>query len=110
MIDWNRVSELRDEIGDEDFGEVVELFLEEVDSAIDELRNGLADDSVEESLHFLKGSALNLGFAEFSTLCAAGESKAAAGEANTVDLGNIVLCYDRSKETFLQELDARLAA
>lgn len=34
MIDWARVSERRDEVGEEDFDEVVELFLEEVDEAI----------------------------------------------------------------------------
>ena len=33
MIDWTKVTELREEIGDEDFQEVVELFLEEVDGA-----------------------------------------------------------------------------
>ena len=38
MIDWTRVSELRDEVGAEDFDEVVELFLEEVDEAIKILR------------------------------------------------------------------------
>ena len=31
MIDWARVSELRDEVGPEDFEEVLHLFLEEVD-------------------------------------------------------------------------------
>ena len=31
MIDWKRVRELRDEIGEEDFSEVVDLFLEEVE-------------------------------------------------------------------------------
>ena len=35
MIDWSRVHELVDEIGAEDFGEVVELFLAEVETAID---------------------------------------------------------------------------
>ena len=30
MIDWQRVNELRDEVGAEDFEEVVDLFLEEV--------------------------------------------------------------------------------
>ena len=39
MIDWARVSELRDEVGAEDFDEVVELFLEEVDEAIAALRD-----------------------------------------------------------------------
>ena len=31
MIDWARVSELRDEVGAEDFEEVVQLFLAEVE-------------------------------------------------------------------------------
>ena len=39
MIDWARVSELRDEVGAEDFDEVVELFLEEVEEAIAALRD-----------------------------------------------------------------------
>ena len=39
MIDWACVSELRDEVGVEDFDEVVELFLEEVDEAIVALRD-----------------------------------------------------------------------
>ena len=39
MIDWASVSELRDEVGAEDFDEVVELFLEEVDEAIIALRD-----------------------------------------------------------------------
>ena len=35
MIDWTRVSELRDEIGAEDFGDVVEIFLEEVEAEVE---------------------------------------------------------------------------
>ena len=31
MIDWDRVQELREEVGAEEFAEVIELFLEEVD-------------------------------------------------------------------------------
>lgn len=34
MIDWNRAAELREEVGAEDFSEVVDLFLEECDDAI----------------------------------------------------------------------------
>ena len=33
MIDWGRVAELRDEVGAENFSEVVCLFLEEADEA-----------------------------------------------------------------------------
>lgn len=35
MIDWTRVDELRDEIGTDCFDEVVELFIEEVETEID---------------------------------------------------------------------------
>ncbi len=46
----------------DDFAEVVEMFLEEADEVAGRLR-GAAPTDVEAELHFLKGSALNLGFA-----------------------------------------------
>jgi HPt (histidine-containing phosphotransfer) domain-containing protein len=110
MIDWDKVTELRAEIGDEDFVEVVDLFLDEVDGAIQELRDGVADGQIEDSLHFLKGSALNLGFRVFSALCADGESAAMAGNFDRIDLNEIIRAYDRSKVDFLAELETRLAA
>ncbi len=110
MIDWGRVTELRDEIGSDDFGEVVEIFLEEVDEEIEVLRNQTVTDNLESQLHFLKGSALNLGFSEFSRLCQNGESAAASGKGSSVDLAEIVLSYDVSKSEFLSALEALNAA
>ncbi len=110
MIDWAKVIELRDEIGEEDFGEVVELFLEEVESAMAQLRAGLPQEKLECCLHFLKGSALNLGFRVFSELCAVGEFAAKSGEYERVDVGAVIACYDASKAQFLGELEVRLAA
>ena len=110
MIDWAKVNELREEIGDEDFAEVVELFLEEVEEVINRLREGLPDPQLESCLHFLKGSALNLGFEEFSVLCADGEQAAARGNYGAVDLTSVITCYDESKERFLSELPGRIAA
>lgn len=107
MINWSRVSELRDEIGAEDFGDVVEIFLEEVDEEITGLSGPDADTGLEARLHFLKGSALNLGFEAFSDLCRNGEQRAAAGEAETVDLAAIQNTYSESKAYFLAELDQR---
>ena len=74
MINWARVASLREEVGPEDFDEVVDLFLMEVDEEIatlDELRPGK---ELAEKLHFLKGSALSLGFQDFSALCQSGET------------------------------------
>ena len=100
MIDWQRVSELRDEIGAEDFEEVVPLFLEEVAGVIDAFRTGPDPAQLETDLHFLKGSALNLGFDAFSSLCSAGEKQAASGAAGSVDVTAIVDCFDTSKIAF----------
>ena len=62
MINWDRVDELRHEVGPEDFNEVIELFLEEVDDTISTLGMCDGNRTLEEQLHFLKGSALNIGF------------------------------------------------
>jgi len=110
MIDWERITELRDEVGAEDFEEVVELFLEEVDATIDPLRNTDSLTDAEAVTHFLKGSAMNLGFAHFSELCCAAEASAAAGRAGDIDFPALVAAYDASKTVFLAELQTRLAA
>ncbi len=104
MIDWNRVTQLRDEIGPEDFDEVVEIFLEEVEEEIAELRANPAPETLEAKLHFLKGSALNLGFDDFSKLCMDGELTAARGDASDIDLTHIVETFTSSKTKFLGEL------
>lgn len=106
MIDWSRVSELRDEIGAEDFEEVVEIFLEEVEGVLEKLR---ANDrsELEQDLHFLKGSALNLGFRKFSNACFEGERASSQGQSGSVDLAEIVTLYETSKTVFLEELATR---
>lgn len=110
MIDWTRVARLRDEIGAEDFDEVAELFLMEVEHTLG-LLDGAASDVVqmEEHLHFLKGSALNLGFAAFSEMCRAGEEAAARGEL-VLDLGELVALYDTSRAVFEEEYAVRFVA
>ncbi|MEY8829083.1 Hpt domain-containing protein [Sedimentitalea sp. XS_ASV28] len=110
MIDWSRVRELCDEVGSEDFDEVVDLFLEEVGEVIGRLRREPDPSQLEQNLHFLKGSALSLGFASFSSLCQNGERISAQGEADAVDIPEIVAEFERSKNEFLAELPVRLAA
>lgn len=106
MIDWDRVDELRSEVGPEEFPEVVELFLEEVEELIARLRTDPDPAKFEEDLHFLKGSAWNLGFAAFGTMCQIGEKLAATGRAEGVNLDHILAIYDESKKMFLARLEA----
>jgi len=102
MIDWDRVNELRSEFGEDGFAEVAGLFLEEADEVVDQLGLGLPANQVESRLHFLKGSALNLGLTDLAALCHEGECKAAKAEGATVDLVRIVACYAASRSAFQQ--------
>jgi HPt (histidine-containing phosphotransfer) domain-containing protein len=104
MIDWERVKTLCDEVGADEFDEVIELFLEEVDDVIDRLQTAPDLNTLEDDLHFLKGSALGLGFRSFSTLCQAGETLSAKGKAAEVDLQNILDNYAASKQHFQAEM------
>lgn len=109
MIDWGRVKELRDEIGADDFDEVVALFLEEADEVIARISPAAGAKALEADLHFLKGAALNLGFADFAALCQDGERRAAAGDTN-VDIDPVRGCYQGSKIAFGLGLAQSLAA
>ncbi|MCO4776140.1 MULTISPECIES: Hpt domain-containing protein [Lentibacter] len=97
MINWNKADELREDIGVDDFGEIVEVFLQEVE---EELAT-LTDKPVAElpaSMHFLKGSALNLGFEDFAEKCRQGERA-----ANQIEISALLSCYNASKKQFLEK-------
>ena len=65
---------------------------------------GPAPDEVEGQLHFLKGSALNLGFAELAAICQDGETAGGAGHAAAVDLARCAAIYRASREALLDGL------
>ena len=104
MIDWARVTELRDEVGAEDFDEVVEIFLEEVEESLSPLREDPICEAPGPILHFLKGSAWNLGFRPVGDICEALEQ---AIDGAPMDLGPVVAAYDKTRDAFLAELSAQ---
>ena len=106
MIDWKRVEELRTEIGTDGFAEVAEMFLEEADATVETLVSGPAPDEVEGQLHFLKGSALNLGLCDLAALCQDGERKAATGHGADVDMAAVANVYRMSRHALLAGLSA----
>lgn len=109
MIDWERVAALREEVGREDFDKVVELFLQEVDEEIETLSAAIAENALAEKLHFLKGSALSLGFREFSGLCQTGESTLSGDPSAHIDLDALNASYRSSRSVFLADLPDRFA-
>lgn len=101
MIDWDQVRELRHEIGADDFAEVIHLFLDEVEEALTRLKSADTPRNIEEGLHFLKGSALNLGFRRLGDICQAWEQAAATGHVDSIDLARLREVYETSKREFL---------
>ncbi|MGB5866001.1 MAG: Hpt domain-containing protein [Sulfitobacter sp.] len=100
MIDWERIKLLCDDVGPEDFEDVVEVFFDEVTGMTDSLRVAPNIDTLGADLHALKGSALNLGFITFSELCQTGETLAGHGRAAEIDLRSILESFDLSMQAF----------
>lgn len=104
MIDWTYIKQLESDVGPKEFGNVVALFLDEVDSEIELLRTPISNpDILRSKMHFLKGSAYYLGFKEFADLCARNEELAVAGRAEEIDLDGLISVYDQSRAHFLEE-------
>lgn len=100
MIDWARLNELRSEIGAEDLAEVAASFLDEADEVVGRLTNSGSAPELAAQLHFLKGSALNLGLKDFAALCQEGERRLAGTGTAPPDLARLVSVYEASKAAF----------
>jgi HPt (histidine-containing phosphotransfer) domain-containing protein len=104
VIDWDRVAELRDEVGLQAFGEVVELYFLEVEEVLGRLRDAPRRSALESDLHFVKSSAITLGFSRLGQICQSGERMAARAEFDGIDIAAVLAAYDASKAEFLARL------
>jgi histidine phosphotransfer protein HptB len=109
MIDWERVGELRAEVGEDDFAEIADLFLAEVAEVIDRLMTAGVVNDLAEDCHFLKGSAINLGFSEFARLCQDAERLSQAGRGDEVGLAALAESFARSRDAFFHGAARRAA-
>lgn len=107
MLDWDRINELRGEVGDAEFQLILEMFLDEVEGVMMRLSQ---DDPVrlETDLHFLKGCAWNLGFSAFGGLCDEGERQIGEDRSAQISIADVMTCYSESKKMLMQGLDAAL--
>jgi HPt (histidine-containing phosphotransfer) domain-containing protein len=108
VIAWDQVNTLRADIGEDDFQDVVDLFLDEMDENIARLDAAMAPDALGELLHFLKGSALNLGFRRFASRCAEYERQVRTESETAVEPAELAQIYLQSRSVFLQGLETRM--
>jgi HPt (histidine-containing phosphotransfer) domain-containing protein len=78
MIDWTRLNGLRSDIGEEDFADVVFLFVAEITEHLDRLAADPASATAAD-FHFLRGSAANMGFVVMVDACRMAEAACLAG-------------------------------
>lgn len=72
IIDLSVINELKEMGGQEFLSELIEMFLQQSETIMDEIKNfsSIKDAlSLSKSAHKLKGSCLNLGAQEMSSLC-----------------------------------------
>ena len=62
MIDWERIEDLRRGVGQKDFADVARLFFEKIDCSLPESLDIIDPDEIRDLIHFIRGSALILGF------------------------------------------------
>jgi HPt (histidine-containing phosphotransfer) domain-containing protein len=86
LVNVERLAALRDEIGDDGFEEVLEIFLKESDEVVTRLAAQGAGEMAEADLHFLKGTALTLGLDDLAELCRRGEAGARIDPTMLTDL------------------------
>jgi len=73
MLDLDQLETLRAEIGADGFAEVADLLVCEIADGITALGTQPTGADLSAQFHYLKGSALNLGFRDFAALYAQGE-------------------------------------
>ena len=91
-------------MGEDAVTEVVEIFFEEVEEAMLCLGSAETAAALADALHFLKGSAQNVGMSDVSAACAAQETDIRSGARNTVDLSTIKTALAKARAELLDGL------
>lgn len=86
LVNPARVQALCQEIGEDAFPEVLELFLSESAEVVARLQRASDPQAIAADLHFLKGAALTMGLEDLADLCRRGEAGGSVDPARLADL------------------------
>lgn len=107
MIDWNRVRQLRFELGEAEAATLAQDFLAEMAERLEHLDQ--TPGAVALDLYHLRGASLNLGFAKLAARCLAYEMQLWHGDPQPVDQSVLSGLFDATKAEFLAGLPQVLA-
>lgn len=103
MIDHARLAELMEEVGGDDLAEVIGLFCEEVEETLDRLGRH-ASPTLADDLHFLKGSALNIGMSDVGEMCRLAEQSLRADPSVPPDIDAIAQAFQQARQALYREM------
>lgn len=103
MIDQNRLSELRNDIGDDSIAEIIQLFCDEIEQAFAQL-DSTDRNTAAEALHFIKGSALNIGLVQVGQLCERAEAQLLNESHFNVSATDIKRAYSAARKFLMDSL------
>ena len=101
MLNHGRIAELKSEVGEDDFAEVITLFCEEVEEMLDDLPS-TSQSQMAAKLHFLKGSALNIGLDAVGQMCSTEEARLKNDPNTAPDITAIRSLYIASRDQLLK--------
>tara|TARA_R110000787_G_scaffold40444_2_gene100521 strand:- start:9563 stop:9934 length:372 start_codon:yes stop_codon:yes gene_type:complete len=104
MIDWAYVNGLRAGIGKDSFNEIVQVFFDETEDTLKRLEDAHRPIDITEELHFLQGSALNMGFVGFSAECRKSHDMSTDNADDMRHTAGLLATYGKSKTLFLSAL------
>lgn len=101
MIDTTRLDQLADEIGRESLAEIVDVFMSEMDETVEKLPEVDSAQAYAAQLHFLKGSALNLGLTAIAVACDEERGAIMTGAERSQNVTQIKALYEKSRAMLL---------
>ena len=106
MIDNNRLEELRDEVGEDDLAEIVGLFCDEVEETLGRIETS-KEEALRHELHFIKGSALNVGMVKLGEQCANLERKTPRRRLTEAEFIGLTKLFELSRKLLQTEISER---
>ncbi|MGN0932016.1 Hpt domain-containing protein [Falsigemmobacter intermedius] len=104
MLNLQQLDDLRSDVGEDGFADLIALFLEETDGVVARMTAPGPKMDPAADFHFLKGAARNLGLESFSAVCHEAELAAAAGQPAPLSPADLDAAWRESRIRLLAQL------
>lgn len=101
MIDIDRITELRSEIGPKDLSFIVSVYVDEARETLGRIGDGLSGDDLARAAHFLRSGALNIGLRGVANAAQQIEE----GNCSATQAGQVQVALDQTVDDLRRCLD-----